>query len=431
MTVDLSRATDRGLSRNISSTGLTLKPGREAGRGLCFALVGPFGLGNLGDAAIQDSVVQAIRTRLPGARIRGISLNPTDTEQRHGVPSFPIRRQSDPKFAQSGSKGRARVHALVAEAAFILRSFAVIRGCSHVVVSGGGQLDDVWGGAREHPYALFKWSLLARLARARLVYLSVGAGPLDESWSRRLVRAALGMAGYRSYRDEESREFVRALGVLQPGGVYPDLAFGLAPVRGRSEPDGRLTVAMAPLPFRSPRVWPDKDGAAYTTYVGKLAEFAAWLVQQGYRVEFLPCSIGMDRAVIADLLAEVSRQAPASAASHLIVPRIDDVASLCWHLAQASVVITSRFHGALLAFLHGRPAIALSYHPKLDVLMRSMGQQEYCLNIADFTVEALRHSLASAVARREEIAGCLRERVAERRQKVEEQFDRVFAPVGV
>ena len=50
------------------------------------------GGGNLGDDATLTAVTQNIKTRWPHAQIAGFSMNPTDTEKRHGIPSYAIRR---------------------------------------------------------------------------------------------------------------------------------------------------------------------------------------------------------------------------------------------------------------------------------------------------------------------------------------------------
>src|SRR5665213_3454619 len=59
---------------------------------MAIGLLDHMGYGNLGDAAIQDSVIANIRKRLPKARLVGFSLSPEDTTKRHGIPSFPILR---------------------------------------------------------------------------------------------------------------------------------------------------------------------------------------------------------------------------------------------------------------------------------------------------------------------------------------------------
>ena len=53
--------------------------------------------------------------------------------------------------------------------------YRVLRKQDLLVVSGGGQLDDKWGGPWVLPYALCKWVLLARAARVPCAVVSVGA----------------------------------------------------------------------------------------------------------------------------------------------------------------------------------------------------------------------------------------------------------------
>src|SRR5437667_8038537 len=57
-------------------------------------LLDHLGHGNLGDDATLEAVMQNIRRRSPDATLIGFSLNPYDTEQRHGIPSYAIRRDS-------------------------------------------------------------------------------------------------------------------------------------------------------------------------------------------------------------------------------------------------------------------------------------------------------------------------------------------------
>jgi len=171
------------------------------------ALLGPYGFGNLGDAAIQQAVIDAIRVRQPKSTIVGISLNPSDTEKRHGIAAYPITSMPPKKVAKD--KGRAGVflerlrwsrpgrlaHKMFVRLPkeFLLLPRAVIFGrkLSMLVISGGGQLDDYWGGPWGHPYALLKWSLAARLHGARVAFMSVGAGPLDARLSKRFARLYL------------------------------------------------------------------------------------------------------------------------------------------------------------------------------------------------------------------------------------------------
>src|SRR4051812_21196348 len=54
-------------------------------------LLNHMGGGNLGDAGSLDAVIHNIRRRWPRAEICAFSMNPHDTAQRHGIPSYPLR----------------------------------------------------------------------------------------------------------------------------------------------------------------------------------------------------------------------------------------------------------------------------------------------------------------------------------------------------
>ena len=187
-------------------------------------LLGPYGYGNLGDAAIQQAMIQHIRCYHPDAEVYGFSLNPRDTERRHGIPSYSISREFEtPEWVKRHVPQKVRDNSVVRwlvriavklPAEFVLTAKAIraLRGFDLLIVSGGGQLDDYWGGPWWHPYTLLKFAVIARLAKIEYVFVSVGAGPLDASLSRFFVRKALSLASYRSYRDEDSKRFIQRIG---------------------------------------------------------------------------------------------------------------------------------------------------------------------------------------------------------------------------
>src|SRR5262245_25973947 len=203
-------------------------------------LLDHMGGGNLGDDATQDAVMHNIKSRWPHAVIIGFSLNPSDTQQRHGIPSYAIRTKTwdlgagrrdssqprEPTTFKQKVKAVARSHRLLftllramhtvalrlpkqflKELRFLLQSFRVVRSLDLLVISGGGQLTE-WFGPWQFPYTIFKWVLLAKLARVRCMFLNVGAGPLTRPLSKFFVRRALRFADYAAFRDEQSRTLV-------------------------------------------------------------------------------------------------------------------------------------------------------------------------------------------------------------------------------
>ena len=128
----------------------------------------------------------------------------------------------------------------------------------------------------ELPLDVLRWSLAARLAGARLVFLSVGAGPIDQTWSRRFLRLAVSLAHEVSYRDSRSQDFMASIGRdVGSDRVLPDLALALDPPdRSRD----RLAERARWRSGCSPRFnWPGRDRDTTATRSGhRRAHRADW-----------------------------------------------------------------------------------------------------------------------------------------------------------
>ena len=95
------------------------------------------------------------------------------------------------------------------------RAWTFLKDFDYLIICGGGQLDDYWGGAWGLPYTILKWSILAKLRGAALQFVSVGAGPIDAALSRVFFKRALALANYRSYRDAESKKYMAGIGFTE------------------------------------------------------------------------------------------------------------------------------------------------------------------------------------------------------------------------
>src|SRR5277367_2607889 len=72
------------------------------------ALPTPYDGGNLGDAAIQDAMIENIRRRLPGVWLSGISLSCENFLNRHGGDAFPLCATDRPFYKMvRGGPGEA------------------------------------------------------------------------------------------------------------------------------------------------------------------------------------------------------------------------------------------------------------------------------------------------------------------------------------
>jgi polysaccharide pyruvyl transferase WcaK-like protein len=412
------------------------------------ALLTPYLGGNLGDAAIQDAIIANIRLRLPGAQFSGISLNCDNFLERHGVGAFPLCGTGRPFYGMSrGSVGdqpgqgknstagssqkgldaavikRAlkrvpalwrclkTVHAWVTgpgrELRHCFKGYRFLHSQDFLIVSGGGQLDEEWGGPWGHPFALFKWAVLARIAQVPYVMASVGAQKAASATSRLFMSAALRLARYRSYRDKNSREI--AAGLLhraKEDPVVPDLAFSLPPLELpmpagiRATAQGRPTIAISPIAYAKPGRWPCGDRALYDRYLKQLARVVAQLLERGYFLVLVWSSIGDDESVIPELLGCLDHDSNKKLTGQMHIPTITTWKDLVAVLLDVDFLIASRLHSAILGFVTQTPTIAISFDPKVDWVMEELGQTDYLLQIRDFVAKEVIQALERIKLRR-------------------------------
>jgi polysaccharide pyruvyl transferase WcaK-like protein len=426
------------------------------------AILSNYGNRNLGDEATLAALLQAIRDRREGARLFAISFDPEDTEARHGVVALPAQRQirrrtpetsgrdwSAPKVSAAPAGFEAftarlrRVPGLarlaraarrlatapgeaLAEARFVARSIGALRRVDCLLVGGGGQLSDDFGGAWAFPYLVLKWTVMARLAGRPVLFVSVGAGPLDAPLARRFVRIALRLGAYRSFRDEGSRDLIDTLGVS--GLVNADPAWALRVDKARDVPRlpvGGLVVGLNPFPYQDARYWPGGDRARYEVYLDALATLAEAVLARGHSIVLFPTQLRSDPRVIADLKVRLADRASAGP-GRLLERTVETVDDLVATLAGLDLVVSGRFHGILLAFLLGKPVLGLSYQSKIDELMRSAGQEAYLLSTGGLEADVLIARVAALEAGRAEISVRLAREATCRRLELEQQFDALF-----
>jgi polysaccharide pyruvyl transferase WcaK-like protein len=422
------------------------------------------GTGNLGDDATVAAALRQINSRWPHASIIGLSLDPADSEKRHGIPCFPLRqsqfdcekewtfaadRKADqPSTWKIGLRRRLGRHAYgflksiyhatirlpvrtLSEVSFLLRSLVVARHLDILVICGGGQLLD-WGGPWRFPYTLFKWVALAKLGHAKCYFLNNGAGPLDAPLSRWFIRRALSLADYVSLRDSPSRELVRQMGFKGEASVGVDCAWGLqhttfaTPLRQR--PDGHgLIIGLAPMAYRDPtRHW-SPDEACYQHTIGKIARFGSHLVGRGHHLRLFSSDIWFDATAIADVESSIKKGLPLDAAARIRRECVTNIDDLLFQLFRVDCYVTCRFHGVVFAHLLGVPALAIAPHPKVRALMEDFGLPQYCVDIADCDVKDLIAAFDGLVANIDAVRDGIRHKVASYQAVLTAQFDSVFA----
>jgi len=429
-----------------------------------FGLLGPYSFGNLGNAALQQALVQQIQKRFPGAEIYGCCIDPETNRGDGGVLPFPLTRHiqierstsradgprlaAPPAPSQENWKSAIKRVPLVQpsyqlvraiwtmsrdfadECAFLLRACRFAKDFRMLIVGLGGVIDEAWNGPWGDALTLFEWAVVAKVTRTPFVFLSVGVEKVDSPPGRFFAAEALSLAAYRSFRDEASRRKVESLGVGGTNLVVPDLAFSLeTPVRAENAAhSSNRFVGVSPMAYCDPRVWPTKDPRAYRQHLKILSQLVLWLLRENYRVALITTQIRMDRAPLRELKELVLKDAPAGAAENLSEPQAQTVDQFLALVSQMDFFVSARLHGVVLPFLVDTPVLALSHSEKIDRLMADMGLSNFCLSIKCDDVNRLAERIVAMESNQEKLRAQIRRKVSEYRGRLQTQYDQILGP---
>lgn len=349
---------------------------------------GYYGFGNAGDEAILNALAAA----LPEHELTVLSGAPAATRREHRVAA--VRRQ----------------HPLDVAAA-IRRS--------DLVLSGGGSLLQDATGPRSVPYYLGVLWLAARLGRPFMVYAQ-GVGPVGSPGRLRMLRF-LNRARYITVRDEASAELLRRVGVKDPPlEVTADAAFSLpAP----SPEAGAATLAAVGLPTTRPvfglsvRPWRN-DG--FLTAVAAAAD--GLLRRFGGQVVLLPMQVPEDLAACEAVRAHMRE--PAS-----VLARRLPTPDLLRLFAAFDLVVGMRLHALIFAALARVMPAGLSYDPKVDAFLESIGAPP-ALQVGDLRGEDLLTQLSARFPAGAQAQELLAQRVAALRTAARRNHEIVRSLLG-
>ena len=230
----------------------------------------------------------------------------------HGIDAVPCTVRSAriwDRQAPLRERVRLALPGLREEAREYVRAWRTLEGEDLLIVPGTGLLTDAWGLSRWGPYGLLKWSLVARLRGCRVIFLSVGAGPVHSRLGRLLLRSALSLANYRSYRDLRAERLWKASACsTRDDRIYPDLVFGLSPPSSPTAADregGRPVVGLGLMEYGAKYSAPSETGDTYLRYLESLAVFVGWLLEHEYDVKLL---LGDADTVVIDDFRAVLRE---------------------------------------------------------------------------------------------------------------------------
>ncbi|MFK8015359.1 MAG: polysaccharide pyruvyl transferase family protein [Gammaproteobacteria bacterium] len=423
---------------------------------------GHYGNGNLGDEAITEACVDSARRLLGADRITLFSIVPDDSAQRHDLDAMPIRRESQPVKAgtpwtkptpppssasplepvqDGGLRGLLKRSALLrsavnlardvvsapgrysAEQAFLKQSADVLADVDLIIVAGSNQYLDNFGGVWGFPYTLMKWADLCAKTDTSLVFLSIGAGPIDRRLSRYMVRRAIGKSLFHSYRDRGSLLLIEGESARLGGVVYPDLACNLQfPTQQIDFDAERLRVAINPMPVYGD-YWFTQDRTKYIAYLTRLAELAIHLDAKQCDVTLFPTQT-RDMDAIRDMVEIVRKRSP-ELAQRLTVTDTATTQEVMEVIQSAHVIVPTRFHGTILGILAKRLVVGVCYQAKAMEAMQSAGQGDYAFMLDDVSSEQLCAAFDRLIANKATALPQIAARSDEVRAQIDEQYAQV------
>jgi polysaccharide pyruvyl transferase CsaB len=312
-------------------------------------LSGYFGLDNLGDEAIFESMVADFRREQPDVKLTALVASP-DRARRLGVKTLP--RKHLPSIIKA------------------------IRACD-VFVSGGGGLIQDSTGPGSVAYYLGLLRLAAWMTKPTFLYAQ-GFGPVRTPWGQRMCRWMAPSITLATFRDDDSvAEFRRMSGNRVPTYLTADPALLLPPCPPKELGEllqseglqGEISRLDGPTGAHS------DSGPLVAVTVRPWANFAISEVAQAlqqfhdqYKARYVLLAFHpeQDLSVCRDLKSRL--QAPC----HLLDPSWQP-AHVAGFLRCCDLVVGMRLHSLILAAGAQIPCIGLSYDPKVERFAQRAG----------------------------------------------------------
>lgn len=301
---------------------------------------GYYGFNNIGDESILQAVVHNLREKIPGVEITVLSQHPESTAEKHQVIS--VDRKS---------------------------FFGVVKAIktSDLVISGGGSLlQDVTSKKSIIYYLMIMW--ISKFLRKDFFIYSQGIGPITSSCNRKLTARTLKRASGIVVRDQASKELLVEIGLAPTDIVITaDPVLGIEPVplelgqeilrkEGFTRDNTKNLIGFA-----------IKENRLDSQFVAELEESIRQLTEEGKaQVVLIPFHYKEDLAVIEELQRRLEGRVFAVKSKYLTNEMMSIIGNM-------DVLVGVRLHSLIHAAIMGVSMIGISYDPKINAFLNSIG----------------------------------------------------------
>jgi polysaccharide pyruvyl transferase WcaK-like protein len=402
---------------------------KKRNRALRVGLFGLFGSGNSGNQACAESALTYLRRIYPDAEVDAMSSGCQWVRDNYGIPAIPFF------WREKYEDGHSRVTRLLLKiGSKVADPVRVIRWVARhdvVIVPGMGAFEAT---LPLHAYGLpslvFVLSAAGRLLGVRVAFVSVGSNVVRQRAIRWLYLGAARMASYRSFRDEYSKSAMRSHGLdTSRDYVYYDLAF--ASQTPPYDPGDQRVVALGVMDYNGGNDDRARAAELHAVYVEQLTRFAAWLLDNGYRVRFFGGDATCDYAVADEIVTRLGQRFSIDQIADMTtVVRAPRYADMLAEMNRAGTVVATRFHNVVGGLLLAKPTIAIGYSQKFVSLMESTGLPEFVQFAHEINAAWLVAKFEEAQDRRAEISDLIAARTSAKTEAVAAQFAVLSALIG-
>jgi polysaccharide pyruvyl transferase CsaB len=355
---------------------------------LKIVISGFYGLGNTGDEAILESIVDNLRDHLDQPELTVFSLSPELTSRQHHVKSIYRGWRHD-------FKGKVKA----------------LKEADLLVSGGGGLLQDTYPTRfifGPLPYYLLI-VFLAKLCGTKVMFFSQGIGPVTSTWGKILMKVFANMADFVTVRDQFSKDYLHKLGVTRPETVVTsDIVFAFQRKPDSSCMDSLKLERKDNLVAVSVRPWFEK--------VKQFEQIAAILDvlidERGVTPVFVPMEGHHDDEASKKVLAHMKH----GDKCHILGTNFSPNQYLNF-IGECQLTIGMRLHALIFSTLLGVPHIGLSYDKKVESLLKRSGMWEYSAALEEMEVELLTKNALLLLDNREKYSQLVKENAASMRKE--------------
>ena len=342
-------------------------------------LSGYYGFNNLGDEAILEAITD--RLKKTDLQITAFSNNPEETSQKLGIRSV---ERNVPKI--------------------LLKEIMA----TDILLSGGGSLLQDSTSSRSIIYYLLI-ILTARLFGKKVIVYSQGIGPINGKLNRFLSKIVLRTVNILIVREPNSKKDLIELGIKESKiHVTADPVLGMSAGTKTAGADLIAQFGSFDRYGRSVGICVrTKDFKSEDMY-GQFIDFLN-RISSNYSIVLLPFYAKMDM----EIAQRIKEDLPQS----ILLDRELGTREMLDAISSVDALVGSRLHSLIFASVCSTPVIGISYDPKIDYFLETMGLKAAC-TVDSIDSGVLTDQLSLISANEDEFRQLLRNAVEKEREKL-------------